>query len=85
MTFRGGVRSLNTRLARLEQEVPEPQGPILYSVLFHDGTPVSPRPDDGIKVPALRPDIVYRIASWDEALFDVRAGVRRQHRRDGCP
>ena len=67
MTLRGGTRSLNARLARLEQRVPEPQGPIVYRVLFHDGTPVWPGMDDGSAVPPDRGDIVYRIASWDES------------------
>ena len=67
MTLRGATRSLNARLARLEQRVPEPQGSIVYRVLFHDGTPVSPGMDDGSAVPADGGDIVYRIASCDES------------------
>jgi hypothetical protein len=58
------TRSLNARLARLEQHVPVPQGPIVYRVYFHDGTPVWPGPDDGVT--AEEPKIVYRIASWEE-------------------
>ena len=59
------TRSLKSRLARLEQHVPEPQGRIVYRVLFHDGTPVWSTGD--ADVAAERPDIVYRIASWDES------------------
>ena len=66
MTIRGGVRSLNARLARLEQHVPEPQGPIVYQVLFHDGTPVWPGMDDDSSVPVEPGDIVHRIAAWEE-------------------
>ena len=65
--IRGGTRSLNARLARLEQHVPEPAGRIVYRVCFHDGTPVWPGMDDGSAVPADGGDIVYRIASWDES------------------
>ena len=72
MTIRGGARSLNARLARLEQSVPEPQGPIVWQVLFADGTPVWPGPDDGLRVEG--DDIVYLIASWDEALFGGQPG-----------
>ena len=61
------TRSLKARLSRLEQHVPEPAGRIVYRVLFHDGTPVWPGMDDGSAVPAEGPDIVYRIASWDES------------------
>ena len=68
MTIRGGVRSLNARLARLEDKVPEPQGPIVYRVLFHDGTPVWPEQDDDVAVDG--PELVYRIASWEEYAFD---------------
>jgi hypothetical protein len=71
VTIRGGVRSLNARLARLEQRVPEPQGPIVYRVYFHDGTPVWPGPDDGVGIPSEEPDIVYRIASWEETSLGV--------------
>ena len=66
MTIRGGVRSLHARLARLEQKVPERHRPIVYRVLFHDGTPVWPGLDDKRSVPADWGDIVYRIASWEQ-------------------
>ena len=63
MTLRGGTRSLNARLARLEQHVPEPQGPIVYKVLFHDGTPVWPDENgDAVARLSESPDIVYRIS-----------------------
>lgn len=69
MTIRSGTRSLAARLARLEQQVVEPQGPVVYRVYFHDGTPVWPQPDDGTATvsPAERPEIIYRIASWEAA------------------
>ena len=70
MTIRGGVRRLNARLARLEEKVPRPQGPIVYRVLFHDGAPVWPGLDDDPSVPAGVGSIVYRISSWKDALFD---------------
>ena len=59
------TRSLNVRLARLENRVPERHGPIVYRVLFHDGTPVWPGMDGDPSVPADGGDIVYRIASWE--------------------
>ena len=68
-------RSRVARLNRLEQRVPQPQGPIVYRVYFHDGTPVWPstdeEPDDST------PDMVYRIASWEEPSFEVRARMTR--------
>ena len=60
------IRSLNVRLARLEDRIPERHGPIVYRVLFHDGTPVWPGMDDGSAVSADGGDIVYRIASWEQ-------------------
>ena len=83
MTIRGGVRSLNARLARLEHHIPEPHGPIVYQVLFHDGTPVWPGLDDEVAVEG--PDIVYRISSWEDALFDGRTGTARQLNGPGTP
>jgi hypothetical protein len=64
--------SLAARLGRLEQRIPEPAGPIVYHVFFHDGTPVWPRPDDDVQ--ANGPEIVYRIASWEETELDVLTG-----------
>jgi len=65
VTVRGGARSLNARLARLEDQIVERQGPVVYRVLFHDGTPVWPGMDD--EAPAEGQNIVYRIASWQES------------------
>jgi hypothetical protein len=56
---------MNARLARLEQHVPAPQGPIVYRVYFHDGTPVWPRP--GEETGESEPDVIYRIASWEDS------------------
>jgi hypothetical protein len=66
------TRSLAARLGRLEQRVPEPQGPIVYRVYFHDGTPVFPRPDEDPTVPlasspGVGEEIVYRIVGWGES------------------
>lgn len=71
MTIPGGVRSLNARLARLELRVPEPQGPVVYRVMFADGTPVAGLGGDqpvaaARALPDGGQDIVYRIASWEE-------------------
>ena len=87
MTIRGGVRSLNARLARLEQQVPAPQGPIVYRVYFHDGTPVLPRPGEDPAVPlpsspGVGGELVYRIASWEESELSgawARTGRHRGH------
>ena len=65
MTLRGGVRSLNARLARLEVKVPELQGPIVYRAYFHDGTPVWPRFGEDPTVPEGGTELVYRIASLE--------------------
>jgi hypothetical protein len=75
------TRSLAARLARLEQHVPAPQGPIVYRVMFHDGSPVWPGPDDGVQAEGR--EIVYRIASWEETLFDGWAGTARHPNRPG--
>ena len=83
MTIRGGVRSLNARLARLEDHVVEPQGPVVYRVLFSDGTPVIPRAGEDPTVPLPSAhggdeELVYRIASWEESeLSAALAGVAR--------
>ena len=61
------IRSLNARVARLEDRFRERHGPIVYRVFFHDGTPVWPGVDDDPSVPADEGDIVYRIASWEES------------------
>jgi hypothetical protein len=62
------VRSLNARLARLEDQIIEPQGPVVYRVCFHDGTPVWPRSDEESAVVLdAGAEVVYRIASWEES------------------
>jgi len=77
MTVRGGVRSLSARLARLEEKVVEPQGPVVYRVMFADGTPVWPGQNDWVS--GAGDDIVYRIASWEElSVTDPRAGTGRR-------
>jgi hypothetical protein len=82
VTIRGGVRGLNARLARLEQHVPEPQGPVVYKVMFHDGVPaVAMTPSYGGQgTPDAGQEIVYRIASWEESELDrTWPGTARHH------
>jgi hypothetical protein len=77
------THSLNARIARLEQHVPAPQGPIVYRVYFHDGTPVFPRSDEdpAVPVPPSHDEgvgVVYRIAGWEESDFGgAAAGIAR--------
>jgi hypothetical protein len=85
--IRGGVRSLNARLARLEQQSPEPQGRVVYQVVFHDGTPVYPKPGEDPTVPLIPSglpggvtkignDLIYRITMVEVSELDTAsAGV----------
>ena len=68
----------------LDQHVPEPQGPIEYRVLLHDGTPVFPRPGEDPAVPlpsshAAGVEVVYRIASWEESELNGAWGRTARH------
>jgi hypothetical protein len=83
VTIRGGTRSLAARLGRLEERIPEPQGPVVYRAYFHDGTPLWPRSDGEAGAPSdEHPDVVYHIASWEESeLNRVSAGTARQRGR----
>jgi hypothetical protein len=82
VTLRGGIRSLAARLRQLESRVPAPQGPIEYRVLFHDGTPVYPKPGEDPTVPLVPPngpagvtkvgnDLIYRITMFDASELDT--------------
>ncbi len=73
MTFRSGARSLNARLSRLEQRVPEPRGPIVYRAMFHDQPWPGPGDDPRQNVPPgahgthyLGNGVTLHIARWME-------------------
>jgi len=82
------VRGLERRLARLEDQVVEPQRPVVFRVMFADGTPVHGLFGDQSDTSASAddpdgpgPDLVYRIASWEESELDGL--TRSQDHRGG--